>query len=151
MKFTYPAQFEQHSEDEVVVSFRDVPWCHTSGRDVPEALVEAADALEEAIAWYISEGEAIPMPSAPLSGEYEVALPPEMAAKAALVLAFRASGLSRVALAERLGVHDRVVRRMLDPRHGTSVSRINDALRLLGREAVLVVQPFASDAVAQPR
>ena len=104
MRFAYPAQVEQHSEDEVVVSFRDVPWCHTSGRDVPEALVEAADALEEAIAWYISEGEAIPMPSAPLSGEYEVALPPEMAAKAALVLAFRASGLSRVALAERLGV-----------------------------------------------
>ena len=151
MKFTYPAQLEQHSEDEVVVSFRDVPWCHTSGRDLAEALVEAADALEEAIAWYISEGEAIPTPSAPLPGEYEVALPPEMAAKAALVLAFRASGLSRVALAERLGVHDRVVRRMLDPRHGTSVSRINDALRLLGREAVLVVQPFASDAVAQPR
>ena len=151
MRFTYPAQLEQHSEDEVVVSFRDVPWCHTSGGDVAEALVEAADALEEAVAWYISEGEAVPMPSSPLPGEYEVALPPEMAAKAALVLAFRASGLSRVALAERLGVHDRVVRRMLDPRHGTSVSRINDALRLLGREAVLVVQPFAPDAAAQAR
>ena len=118
---------------------------------MPEALVEAADALEEAIAWHIGEDQAVPMPSSPLPGEHEVALPPDMAAKAALVLAFRASGLSRVALAERLGVHDRVVRRMLDPRHGTSVSRINDALRLLGREAVLVVQPFAPDAVAQAR
>ena len=90
MRFTYPAQLEQHSEDEVVVSFRDVPWCHTSGGDVAEALVEAADALEEAVAWYISEGEAVPMPSSPLPGEYEVALPPEMAAKAALVLALAA-------------------------------------------------------------
>ena len=42
-----------------------------------------------------------------------------MAAKAALVLAFRDSGLSRLAFARRLGVDDKVVRRMLDPRHAT--------------------------------
>ena len=76
MRFVYPAQLENHGKDEVVVSFRDVPWCHTSGRDVPEALAEAADALEEAIAWYISEGEAIPPPSSPLPSEYEVAAYP---------------------------------------------------------------------------
>ena len=151
MRFIYPARFERCGENEVVVSFRDVPWCHTSGRDAAEAQVEAADALEEAIAWYIDEGEAVPEPSSPLPGEYEVALPPEMAAKAAFVAAFRESGLSRVALAKRLGVHDRVVRRMLDPRHGTSVSRINDALRLLGQEAVLVVRPLASDPLIAVR
>ena len=72
----------------------------------------------------------------PLPGEHMVALPVGMVAKAALALAFRASGLTQVALAKRLNVHDRVVRRMLDPRHGTSVSRINDALRALGTEAV---------------
>ena len=35
---------------------------------------------------------------------------------------------------------------MLDPRHGTSVSRINDALRALGSEAVLEIEllPAAS-------
>ena len=76
MRFGYPAQLEQYGEDEVVVSFRDVPWCHTSGGDVAEALVEAADALEEAIAWYISEREAIPAPSPPLPGEYEIHLRP---------------------------------------------------------------------------
>ena len=42
-------------------------------------------------------------------------------------------------------------RDMLDPRHGTSVSRINDALRLLGREAVLVVRPLASDPLIAVR
>ena len=130
---------DHYSEDEVVVSFRDVPWCHTSGQDVAEALAEAEDALEEAIAGCINHGEPIPMPSAPLPGEHMVALPIDMEAKAALALAFRASGLTQVALAKRLGVHDRVVRRMLDPRHGTSVSRINDALRALGTEAVLEV------------
>ena len=139
MRFIYPAKLCHYSEYEIVVSFRDVPWCHTSGEDVNEALAEAADALEEAIAGRINHGDPIPMPSAPLPGEHMVALPIDMAAKAALALAFRASGLTQVALAKRLGVHDRVVRRMLDPRHGTSVSRINDALRALGAEAVLEV------------
>lgn len=139
MRFIYSARLERYSEGEVVVSFRDVPWCHTSGEDEAEALAEAEDALEEAIAGCINHGEPIPTPSLPLPGERLVALPIDMAAKAALVIAFRASGLTRVALAKRLGVHDRVVRRMLDPRHGTSVSRINDALRALGAEAVLEV------------
>ena len=139
MRFIYPAQLERHSAGEIVVSFRDVPWCHTSGEDEAEALSEAEDALEEAIAGCINHGEPIPTPSQPLRGERLVALPIDMAAKVALVMTFRASGLSRVALARRLGVHDRVVRRMLDPRHGTSVSRINDALKVLGAEAVLEV------------
>ncbi len=147
MKFIYPARLERHSEGEIVVSFRDVPWCHTSGEDEAEALSEAEDALEEAIAGCINRGESIPAPSPPLPGERLVALPIDMAAKAALVMAFRASGLSRVALAKRLGVHDRVVRRMLDPRHGTSAGRINDALKALGAEAALEVPllPTASN------
>ena len=146
MRFVYPAKLDHYSDDEVVVSFRDVPWCHTSGHDVAEALAEAEDALEEAIAGCINHGDPIPMPSAPLPDEHMVALPIDMAAKAALALAFRASGLTQVALAKRLGVHDRVVRRMLDPRHGTSISHINDALRALGAEAVLEVPllPMAS-------
>ncbi len=93
MRFVYPAQLERYSENEVVVSFRDVPWCHTSGVDVDEALAEAADALEEAIAGCINHGYPIPMPSASLPGEHLVALPIDMAAKAALALAFRASDL----------------------------------------------------------
>ncbi len=140
MKFVYPARLSQQAEDEVVVSFRDVPWCHTSGADVTEALAEGEDALEEAIAGCINHNESIPMPSEPLPGEVLVTVPAETAAKAALALAFRASGLTRVALAKRLGVDDKVVRRMLDPRHRTSIRRLNDALRALGSEAVLKVQ-----------
>ena len=140
MKFVYPARLLNNADDEVIVSFRDLPWCHTSGADNAEALAEAEDALEEAIAGCINHNEAIPLPSEPFPGEYLVPVPAEMAAKAALALAFRASGLTRVALARRLGVDDKVVRRMLDPRHRTSVNRLNDALRILGSEAVLEVR-----------
>ena len=144
MRFVYPAKLERYSDTEVVVSFRDIPWCHTSGENLAEALVEAEDALEEAIAGCINRSDQIPLPSAPLPDEHLVALPIDMAAKAALTMAFRDSGLTQVALANHLGVTDRTIRRMLDPRHGTSPSRINEALRVLGREAVLEIQEARS-------
>ena len=150
MRFIYPAQLCRYSEDEIVVSFRDIPHCHTSGEDTSEALLEAEDALEEAIAGHINRGDSIPTPSEPLPGEYLVPLPVDTAAKVALTIAFRASGITRVELANRLGVHDRVVRRMLDAHHGTSVNRINDALRVLGKQVVIEMQEAAAGSSAGP-
>ena len=137
MQFIYPAQLKQYSKGEIVVSFRDLPECLTSGEDAAEALLEAEDALDAAIYGRLKTGESIPAPSAPLPGERMVALPIDMAAKAALALVFRASGLTQAALAERLGVDRKVVQRMLDPRHRTSVSRLNDAMRAMGKQVVL--------------
>ncbi len=139
MRFIYPALLEHIGAREVVVSFRDLPECLTSGVDDAEALVQAQDALEEAIAGRIDDGDPVPTPSAPENGERLVAVPADMAAKAAFVLAFRDSGLSRVSLAQRLGADEKSVRRMLDPRHKTAASRINRALRMLGRELVVEV------------
>ena len=137
MRFIYPARLHRTASNEIVVSFRDLPECLTSGRNDVEALAEAADALEETIAGRIVDGDPIPRPSARRAGEHRVAVPPAMAAKAALVLAFRDSGLSRIALARRLGVDDKVVRRMLDPRHATAPNRLHKAMRQLGRELVV--------------
>ncbi len=139
MRFVYPAQLCRWGEDEVVVSFRDVSWCHTSGANEAEALLEAEDALEEAVAGCINHGEPIPTPSAPLPGEHLVPLPVTTAAKAALAMAFRASGMTRAALAERLGVDNNVVHRMLNPRHRTIPSRMSDALRVFGGRTILEV------------
>ncbi|MYE80978.1 MAG: hypothetical protein F4X36_03870 [Gammaproteobacteria bacterium] len=41
MQFVYPAHFSLAAPDEVVVSFRDLPECLTSGADTREALSEA--------------------------------------------------------------------------------------------------------------
>ena len=81
MSVEYPARLERCGEDEIVVSFRDVPYCHTSGQNLEEALSEAADALDEAIMGRINRGEPIPPPSAATSGEYMIALPSDTAAK----------------------------------------------------------------------
>ena len=140
MQFTYPARLRPDSTGDLIVSFRDLPECLTSGAGEAEALAEAADALEEAIAGRINRSDPIPGPSARRAGEHHVAVPAGTAAKAALALALRESGLSRVALAERLGVDEKAVRRMLDPRHGTAVGRIEAALRVLGQELVIATR-----------
>ena len=137
MRFTYPAQLQPYGADEIVVSFRDLPECLTSGADETEALAEAADALEEAIAGRIGDPETIPEPSTCQPGEYLVSVPTDTAVKAALAVALRETGTTRVALAARLGIDEKAVRRMLDPRHRNSANRIHEALRALGWELVL--------------
>ena len=137
MRFTYPAHLQCTGADEIAVSFRDLPECLTSGADETEALAEAADALEEAIAGRMNRTDLIPAPSPRQPGEFLVSVPAETAAKAALWVALRESGTSRVALAARLGIDERAVRRMLDPHHRSSANRIHKALRALGRDLVV--------------
>ena len=140
MRFLYFAELQRGGPDEVVVSFRDLPECLTSGADEDEALFEAQDALEEAVAGRINRGDEIPVPSERRPGEYSVAVPTNMAAKAAFAIAFRRSGLTHGAVAQRLGKDETTVRRMLDPRHDTAASRLNEALRVLGSELVVEVR-----------
>ena len=137
MCLSYPARLHRYGDDEVVVSFRDLPECLTSGADEDEALLEARDALEEAVAGRIRRNEDLPSPSLREADERHVAVPIDMAAKAALVLAFRESGLTCVALADRLGIDEKAVRRMLDPRQETSAGHISEVLSSLDRELVV--------------
>ena len=143
MRFIYPAILERVCADEVVVSFRDLPECRTAGCDEAKALSEAKDALAEAIAGRIDDDEPIPKASARRSDEIFVAVPIEAAAKAALALAFRRSGLSRAALVKVLNVDQQAVSRMLDPRKAMDTATIDRALRILGSELVLEVRPLA--------
>ena len=140
MRFTYPARLQRTGADEIVVSFRDLPEFLTSGADEAEALTEAADALEEAIAGRMNRTDIIPAPSPRRADEHLVSVPADTAAKAALWVALKESGTSRVALAARLGINKRAVRRMLDPRHRSSANRIHEALRALGRDLVVEIR-----------
>ena len=139
MRFVYPALLRPDRTGEIVVSFRDLPECLTSGTDDAEALIEATDALEEAIAGRIKRGDTIPAPSARRSGERRVAVPSGMATKAALALAFRASGLSPDAFAALAGTDDESISRMLDPKHRTAPGHIERVLRMLGQQLVVEV------------
>ena len=140
MHFIYPALLQPDCTGEVIVSFRDLPECLTSGSGEAEALIEAVDALEEAIAGRIKRGDDIPAPSAQRSGERRVAVPSGMAAKAALALAFRESGLRCAAFATLVGTDEASIERMLDPKHRTESGQIESVLRHLGQQLVVEVE-----------
>jgi len=121
------------------VTFPDLPEAVTQGEDRREALKQAADCIEEAIAGRIRRGDVIPAPSKTRARQAVVPVPPLIAAKAALYLAMREAGMSNVKLARQLGCNEKDVRRMLDPLHNSRISALEAALQALGKRIVLTV------------
>jgi antitoxin HicB len=66
-----------------------------------------------------------------------------LAPKLALYLAMRDRSLSNSELARQIGVHERVVRRMLDPAHATKAEKIQAALAALGKQMTVQVRDAA--------
>ena len=142
-QFVYPATLTPEVQDGgFVVTFVDVPEAITQGDGVPEALHQAADCLEEAIAGRIRRRADIPEPSPVQAGQYAVAVPAQTATKAALYVALRQRQLTQVELAARLQCDEKEVRRLLDPRHASKLSRLEAALALLGQQIVIGVYPI---------
>ena len=131
MEFVYPAKI-QETGGAYLVTFRDIPFAATEGKTLNEALVQAVDCLEEAVASCIDDGDTITEPSKPRKGEYKIMLPAQTAAKTALYIAVKSAGISKSELARRMSVDEREIRRMLDPRHATKLPRIEEALSVLG-------------------
>jgi antitoxin HicB len=145
-QFVYPATLTPDAQDGgFVVTFVDVPEAITQGDDVSEALHQAADCLEEAIAGRIRRRDAIPEPSPVQGGHYAVAVPAQTAAKAALYVALCQTHLTQVELAIRLHWDEKAVRRLLDPRHASKLSRLEAALALLGQQFVIGVRPVRGE------
>ena len=136
-RFEYPVLLAPAEEGSFVVTCRDLPEVITQGENVTDALAEAADAMDEAFAARMQVDESLPLPSSPCEGEYVVSPPAETVAKAALYIAMREAGVTKTELAKRLGVDEKEVRRMLDPRHGTRLPRIAQAVCLLGKRLVI--------------
>jgi len=132
------------SDGGFVVTFADVPEAITQGVDLTDALTQASDALEEAIAGRIRRGDAIPVPSEAEAGQLIVPVPALTAAKAALYLALRGAGITKSELAARLHCDEKEVRRLLDPTHLSKLPRIQEALAVLGKRiAVRLVDEAA--------
>ena len=143
-RFQYPAALTPEKKTGFTVRFADLPEAITSGADRQDAVAQAADCLEEAIAGRIADGLEIPRPSSPRRNQILVAVPAPTAAKAALYLAMRESRIKNTELARRLGCDEKEVRRMLDPRHPTKLPRIQQALEALGKRLVVSMEEQAA-------
>jgi antitoxin HicB len=139
--FVYPAILTPDERDGgFVVTFPDVPEAITQGEDMSDALQQAADCLEEAIAGRIRRQARLPKASPTGPDRYPVPLPAQTAAKAALYLAVRQTGMTPVEIAAHLCCDEKEMRRLLDPRHASKLSRLEAALAALGQQLVVGVQ-----------
>ena len=141
--FTYPARFTAGSDGRVLVEFVDLPRVATDGKDDHEAMEEAMDALASDLSIRLSRREEIPAPSAAKRGQRLVPVPLWLAPKLALYRAMRDQHVNNSELARRLGVNERVVRRMLDPGHATKAEGIQAALTALGKQMTVEVRDAA--------
>lgn len=137
--FVYPAALERRRAA-VLVRFPDLPEALTEGTDENDALEQATDCLEEAIAGRIRRSGEIPLPSRPRRGQRMIPVPTQMAAKAALYLALHEAKITKLELAARLGCDEKEVRRLLDPRHPSKLPRLQRALAQLGKRLVVEMQ-----------
>ncbi len=143
MNFAYPVTLTPDADGGFVVTFSDWPEAITQGETRDQALEEAADCLEEAVAARIDDRAEIPLPSSPQAGEATVAVPIATALKAALYLAVRETGIGTSELARRLGIHEKEARRLLDPRHGSKAAALERALTAVGRRLTVEVRVAA--------
>ncbi|MHB1941877.1 MAG: type II toxin-antitoxin system HicB family antitoxin [Acidiferrobacteraceae bacterium] len=142
-RFQYPVLLTAAEEGGIVVTCRDLPPLITQGEDEPDALAQATDAMDEVFATYMTEGIPFPEPSKAMRREHWVAPPAETLAKAALYVAMREAGISKVQLAKRLGVDEKEVRRLLDPHYGSKLPRIAKAINSLGQNLVIGLERLA--------
>lgn len=141
--FSYPARFTAGLDGRVLVEFVDLPRVATDGQDEREAMEEAMDALGPDLSIRLSRREEIPAPSPAKRGRRLVPVPLWLAPKLALYLAMRDQHVSNSELARRLGLHERVVRRMLDPKHATKTVKIQAGLAALGKQITVEVRDAA--------
>ena len=132
MIYAYPCQLTPDEDGGLVATFPDVPEAITGGKDRAESLTMAEDALATALAGYVREKWDIPTPSEPADGQVSVPVPTVVAAKLALYSAMRAQRVTKVELADRLGVSESAVRKLTNPDHRSHMSQVQKALRAVG-------------------
>lgn len=141
MQFTYKVSLQADPDGGWVATFADVPEAITFGETEKEALLNAKEALGLALRGIVQEGHALPSPKA--SDGHAVAVEADVAAKLALIQAFREAGISKTELARRISKSENEARRLLDPDHGSKIGVMAEALAALGREIVVSVREAA--------
>ena len=133
--WTFAVELRREENGSVGAYNAAMPEAIASGDDESRALAEMAHAIDAAIRGKIHFGmdlEPPSVPSDPPPGLHWLTVSPALAAKASLYVLWRRSGLSKVALAERLAVNEKEARRILDPDHPTGLDRLAEAVAIFG-------------------
>jgi len=142
MQSAYPVSLAQE-EGTIIVRSRDLPELLTFGDDEANALANAEDALEVVLLSYAEKNLDVPQPSQPTADERTVFVAAHVAAKLAVIEAFRHSGISKSEFARRMGVAEGEARRILDPDYGSKLDKLELAAKALGRRLVIALEDVA--------
>ena len=137
MRYVYPVVLVQDESGEFVATARDVPEALTSDKTENETLSAMSDALGAALAGYVLNRQAVPVPSTPQPGEYLVPVSPLVAAKLALRSAMRLHHVNNTELARRLHVSEGAVRRLVNMDHASKIDGVIAALAMLGTQLII--------------
>jgi len=139
MRFVYPYE-SKREEASIFVHFPDVPGASTQvdkGEDFDELV---RDCLIAALGGYVARHQPPPAPT-PARSRRTVTLDIITSAKLALAKAMSDANMSNVVLAGKLGVNEKIVRRLLDLDHVSRIDRLEAALAYFGLQAELSVVP----------
>lgn len=130
----YPVDLVPDDNGTVLVTFPDVAGAITYGEDEDEALANAVDALESIFSALIADRCDIPPPS-PARGRKTVAPTLLGSLKVSVYRAMRDRGWRKADLARAMALNPRQIDRLLDLRHGSTVSQLEQALAACGKRA----------------
>ena len=137
--FNYPVTLTP-DDGTVLVTFADVPEAITFGADEQEALLQAVDALESGLSFYVDARQPLPVPSKPKRGQKTVSPSALECAKLGVYQAMTEQGIRKAELARRLGWHTPQVDRLFDLRHAAKFEQIQSDAAVLGKRLVLSVE-----------
>jgi antitoxin HicB len=136
--FDYPVTLTP-DEGTVMVTFADVPEAITFGMDEDEALLQAVDALESALTFYVEDRKLLPTPSKPKKGQKTVRPSALECGKLGVYQAMTEQGIKKAELARRLGWHMPQIDRLFDLRHASKLDQIEAAANVLGKHVQLQI------------
>ena len=132
--FEFPVTLTKDDNGTVLAMFVDVPKVITFGADEDEALLNAIDALETGLSFYVDERKVLPVPSKAKKGQKTVTPSALECAKLGIYKAMTEQGIKKAELARRLGWHMPQVDRLFDLRHASKLDQIEAAAHVLGKQ-----------------
>jgi antitoxin HicB len=137
--FDYPVTLTPDDNGTLLVTFADVPEAITFGADEGEALLNAADALETGLSFYVDARRPLPRPSKPAKGQKTVRPSALECTKLGVYQAMMDQGMKKSELARRMGWHMPQIDRLFDLRHASRLDQLEAAARALGKSIYVEV------------
>ena len=134
MRYTFPCDIEGNEDDGdgFVATFPDLKGAVTGGFTFKDTIILAEDCLVVSLASYVDCQEELPTASPWTKGQELFTVQPLIAAQLDLYVAMREQGVTIPGLAQRLGLPEEHVKRLLSLDYKSSINEVAEALELLG-------------------